>query len=164
MDINIRISVAIPVYNEEKRIETCLSSIPSNIDEIIVFDKGSTDKTLEILNKLKSIKVITVPFTERGKEDIKKLILHIQNEWVFFMTAGEILPENIFQKINQAINDYPETELIMVPREMFVFQSHFKNSPWGIQYYPFCFKKSKIKFSKNVHELFYVENEKKKYF
>ena len=27
MDINIRISVAIPVYNEEKRIETCLSSV-----------------------------------------------------------------------------------------------------------------------------------------
>lgn len=159
-----RISVFIPTYNEEKKISSSLRSIPDFIDEIIIYDKGSKDKTVEIARNFKNVIIKKIPFSNRGEENFKEIIKFSKNEWVFFMTAGEILPENIFRKINQAISDYPENELIMVPREMFIFQSHFKKSPWGIQYYPFCFKKDKIKFNKNVHESFYVENEKKKYF
>ena len=52
-----KISVIIPTYNEEKRIETCLKSIPSSFDEVIVFDKGSTDNTLKIISRYKLIKL-----------------------------------------------------------------------------------------------------------
>lgn len=159
-----KISVIIPTYNEEKRIETCLKSIPSTFDEIIVFDKGSTDNTLEIISRYKLIKVISIPYSNRGKENPSMIFPHAKNEWVFIITASEILSENIFHIINQAINKNPEIELIMIPREMYVFQTYLKESPWGIQYYPFCFQKSKIKFSENVHELFYIENEEKKHF
>jgi len=159
-----KISVIIPTYNEEKRIETCLKSIPSSFDEVIVFDKGSTDNTLEIISRYKLIKVISIPFSNRGKENPLMILPYARNEWVFIITASEILSENIFNKVNQTINQNPEIELIMVPREMYVFQTYFIGSPWGIQYYPFCFQKSKIKFSKNVHELFYIENEEKKLF
>ena len=159
-----KISVIIPTYNEEKRIETCLKSIPSSFDEVIVFDKGSTDNTLKIISRYKLIKVISIPFSNRGKENPLMIFPYARNEWVLIITASEILSENIFNKINQTIIQNPEIELIMVPREMYVFQTYFKGSPWGIQYYPFCFQKSKIKFSKNVHELFYIENEEKKLF
>ena len=41
------ISAIVLTKNEEDRIERCLKSLQW-VDEIIVFDSGSTDKTLEI--------------------------------------------------------------------------------------------------------------------
>ena len=42
------LSVIVITKNEEDRISRCLNSIKSIADEIIVFDSGSTDKTVEI--------------------------------------------------------------------------------------------------------------------
>ncbi len=46
---NMNISVIIPCYNEEKAIEAVIKSIPKdNIQEIIVVDNNSTDKSAEV--------------------------------------------------------------------------------------------------------------------
>lgn len=48
-----KVSLYIPCYNSEKFIKECLDSVINQsyaIDEIIVMDDGSTDKTLEIAN------------------------------------------------------------------------------------------------------------------
>ena len=62
------VSFIVPVYNGEKTIERCLSSIcnlrEKNI-EIIVVNDGSTDCTKDILENLaqadKRIKVVNIP-------------------------------------------------------------------------------------------------------
>ena len=59
----MRLSVIIPVYNEEDTIETLLNRV-KNVSvekEIIVVDDGSTDRTGEILKRQDDIKVITHP-------------------------------------------------------------------------------------------------------
>ena len=48
---NMKLSVAIAVYNEEKNLDACLASVCSWVDEIVVVDGGSTDKTIEIAKK-----------------------------------------------------------------------------------------------------------------
>ena len=56
-----KITVNIPVLNEERNIEECIKSIrQSGIKKIIVIDGGSEDKTLTILKKFKNIKVVKV--------------------------------------------------------------------------------------------------------
>lgn len=63
--MNPKVSVIVPVYNEEHRIEDCLNSLLLQTyanKEIIVVDDGSTDKTGDICNRFqksnKCIKVI----------------------------------------------------------------------------------------------------------
>ncbi|MGV7118418.1 glycosyltransferase [Paenibacillus kyungheensis] len=45
------ISLCMIVKNEEKVLEKCLNSVQSKVDEIIIVDTGSTDRTLEIAEK-----------------------------------------------------------------------------------------------------------------
>ncbi len=53
-----KISVIVPVHNEERGIGLTCKLIPKFIDEIIVVDNLSTDNTVRIARKLK-VKVIS---------------------------------------------------------------------------------------------------------
>lgn len=50
-DIMITISLCMIVKNEEAVLERCLNSVVNAVDEIIIIDTGSTDKTKEIASK-----------------------------------------------------------------------------------------------------------------
>jgi len=57
----MKVSVIIPVYNEEKFIKNCLDSLmkqEEKPDEIIVVDNNCVDKTIEIVKKYKNIRII----------------------------------------------------------------------------------------------------------
>ena len=50
-DEPIKLSVNLIVYNEERCIERCLSSLLTFADEILVLDTGSTDNTTKIIEE-----------------------------------------------------------------------------------------------------------------
>ncbi|MBU3922871.1 glycosyltransferase family 2 protein, partial [Patescibacteria group bacterium] len=59
----MKLSIIIPVFNEEKTLERAIKKVfkASILDfekEIIVVDDKSTDKSLEILKKIKGIKLL----------------------------------------------------------------------------------------------------------
>lgn len=48
-----KVSVIVPVYNQEKLLKRCIKSIPKRWDiEIIIVDDGSTDKTTSVIADL----------------------------------------------------------------------------------------------------------------
>jgi dolichol-phosphate hexosyltransferase len=49
---NLRVTVVIPCLNEEQGIQKVLNEVPAFVDEIIVVDNGSTDRTAEIARKM----------------------------------------------------------------------------------------------------------------
>jgi tetratricopeptide (TPR) repeat protein len=61
---NPTISACLIVKNEEHCLETCLKSIAPHVDEIIVVDTGSTDKTIEVAKKFKKVKVFNFEWIE----------------------------------------------------------------------------------------------------
>ena len=69
----MEISVIIPTFNEELSIGKTLDALARlvNVDEIVIVDGGSTDKTIEIAEKykqVKKLKVINFAEANRGKQ------------------------------------------------------------------------------------------------
>lgn len=96
----IKISVIIPCYNAENFIEKCLNSITTqtlNDIEIIVINDGSTDKSLDIINKHKNKnKLQIIDKKNEGASQTRNLGLEIANgEYIYFVDADDYL-ENEF--------------------------------------------------------------------
>ena len=54
---NLRITVVIPCLNEEEGVRRVLQDLPSFVDEVIVVDNGSTDRTASVAESMGAIVV-----------------------------------------------------------------------------------------------------------
>lgn len=61
-----KISVVIPCYNEEEGIEYMLKNMPGSVDEVIVVDNNSTDRTAPIAESLGAV-VVEEPLKGYGR-------------------------------------------------------------------------------------------------
>ena len=89
---NIKISVIIPTFNREKFICRAIDSVKEQsyiVDEIIVVDNNSTDKTIEIIkNKYKDILVLIE--NKKGVSYARNYgILKSKNDWVAFLDSDD---------------------------------------------------------------------------
>jgi glycosyltransferase involved in cell wall biosynthesis len=57
MHRGLKISVVIPCYNEEDGIRSVIESMPASVDEIVVVDNNSTDRTGEIARSMGAVVV-----------------------------------------------------------------------------------------------------------
>jgi len=96
-----RVSIVMPVYNEEKTVETIVRRVLAQkfVDEIIAVDDGSKDSSLEKLRKLQStnskIKLL-MNKVNRGKgAAIIKGIAHVKDGIIIIQDADlEYFPED----------------------------------------------------------------------
>jgi len=93
------ISVVIPVYNEERRIEQFLNSVLSFVrqadftHEIIVVDDGSSDATVSMVRRLLhdrhngEIRVLLLPVNQGKGGAVRHGMLDARGEYIFFIDA-----------------------------------------------------------------------------
>ena len=142
-----KISAIIVTKNEEKMIKDCLESIKW-VDEIIIVDDISTDRTVEICRRYPNVKVYKRKMEGFGPQ--KNYALgKTTGEWILSIDADErVTPElkkEMLRKISQETYDGYYLQL-----KSLVF------GKWILDYKPRnlrLFKKEKGKFtSKKVHE------------
>lgn len=110
------LSVIIPCYNSEKYIEKCIDSVlhqnNSNIQYIFV-DDGSTDNTLNMLEKYRANENFIVLSEENGgASKARNLGLeYATGKYVTFLDSDDILPENA---LNRLLNVGMETDADLV--------------------------------------------------
>ena len=99
-----RISVIIPAYNEEKRIGKVLQRIPEFVDEVIVVDDGSNDRTSEVARKF-GVEVIRLERNEGKGKAMSEGIKAANGDIIVFMDAdGQHRPEEIVKLVEPIVN------------------------------------------------------------
>ncbi|MCA1917579.1 glycosyltransferase family 2 protein [Methanospirillum hungatei] len=121
------ISIVIPSFNEEERIERCLASLaqqdfPRQEYEIIVVDGGSKDKTREIAEKYADLVFIqTSPKVGGARNDGA---LRARGEIIATTDADTILPPNWLSRIRQ---DFLDPEVVMLYGPVRPIEATIKN-------------------------------------
>lgn len=95
----MKLSVIIPVYNEEQTLERVIESVLKVrvIDEIVIVNDGSTDGTKDILDALHHRKVRVVHKENGGKGSaVREGLSHVTGDYVVIQDADlEYHPDDI---------------------------------------------------------------------
>ncbi len=92
------VSLCLMVRNEEHDLPGCLQSAGDLVDEIIVVDTGSTDRTKEIAANF-GAKVFDFPWCDDFAAARNECIRHATGEWIFWMDADERIDEANREKL-----------------------------------------------------------------
>lgn len=100
----ITISLCMIVKNEEDVIERCLNSVSDIVDEIIVIDTGSTDKTKEIVKKFTD-KIYNFVWVDDFSKARNYSFSKATKEYIMWLDADDILLEEDRKKLKNLKND-----------------------------------------------------------
>lgn len=90
---SVSVTAALIVKNESGHIGDCLSRIVNAVDEIIIVDTGSTDKTIEIASKYPKVKIINFEWSDDFAAARNAAFPYITSDWVIWIDADEYLYE-----------------------------------------------------------------------
>lgn len=107
----MKVSIIIPVYNQEKLLKKAVDSIPLNKDlEVLIIDDGSTDGTYELMKQLsKHPKIKIFHFeTNQGVANARNIGLdNAQGEYIFMLDSDDWLyTDNFIKALNYLNGDY----------------------------------------------------------
>ena len=92
-----KISFTILTKNSEKTIKETLDSL-KDFEEVLVYDNGSTDKTLKITKSYPNTKIFEGVFEGFGKTHNRASSL-ARNDWIFSIDSDEILSQPLIQEL-----------------------------------------------------------------
>lgn len=108
-----KISVIVPVYNTEKYLEKCISSIiKQQVDdyEVIFVNDGSTDNSEEILKKYENINLKKFRYYYKengGLSDARNFgVKQATGDYICFIDSDDYIDENLFENLEKYINEY----------------------------------------------------------
>ena len=87
---DVKISACMMVKNEEEMLPRCLNSIKHLIDELIVVDTGSTDKTIEIAESF-GAKIYHHPWENNFSKHRNQSLGYATGDWILLVDADEEL-------------------------------------------------------------------------
>ena len=143
------LSIIVITKNESQHIERCLQSV-SWADEIIVFDSGSTDNTVEICKNYTPL-VFETDWPGFGHQK-QRALDKTSGDWVLSIDADEYVSEKLRTEIQAAIQQ-TDVDGFEIPRLSSYCGKQIKHGGWWPDYVLRLFQKKQGKFSASlVHE------------
>ena len=108
-------SIIIPLYNKEKFIENTIRSVLGQSFEdfeLIVVNDGSTDKSLELVNKLKDKRIKTYSISNAGVSKARNFgIQKATSKLIVFLDADDLWKNNHLQELYKLRKAHPHCGL-----------------------------------------------------
>ncbi len=160
----MKLSLCIATFNEEKFIRYPLDSAHDLVDEVIIVDGGSSDKTLEIVKsygeKVRVIQTTNPPMFHINKQ---KAIETAKGEWILQLDADEALSEELKEEIRQVVSgdrSGRDPEAYWLPRKNFFLTRFLEKGGQYPDYTIRLYKNGVASFPrKTVHEQVEVKGE-----
>ncbi|MGD9153127.1 MAG: glycosyltransferase family 2 protein [Gammaproteobacteria bacterium] len=152
-----QISAIVLTKNEEDRIAKCLQSLDW-VDEIIVFDSGSTDQTCEIAKKFDA-KVFVQPNWEGFGRQRELAQEKATGDWILMIDADEEVSPDLRHEIQAKLSDNVLDTAYVIPRSSWVFGRQLKHC-WYPDYVLRLYPRNKGKYAAEdlVHEKVYLDD------
>jgi len=117
-----KITAFIPCKDEEANICECILSVIEIADEILIADSGSTDATLEIVERFGSCRVVSRDYVNSG--DFKNwAIPQATHEWIVLVDADERITPALASEIKTLLAGKPEKDGYWIYRDNY-FMGH----------------------------------------
>lgn len=135
----IKVSIIIPVYNVEKYLDRCLSSIINQTFpsiEIILINDGSKDRSANICDNAasKDERVVVIHKKNEGPSAARNLGTKMAHgEYILYVDSDDELPLNAIETLIAKLKDYPQSEIIIgeihsTPNDPFGYHTgYYKN-------------------------------------
>ena len=118
VDKSKKISVIIPIYNVEKYVAKCITSVISQMDnsvEMILIDDGSTDRSAEVCKQIIYNKDIDVLFLTQENMGLSATrnrgIKEAQGEYVLFLDSDDELAPDAISILKEKIEEISNVDL-----------------------------------------------------
>ncbi|MDR1876632.1 MAG: glycosyltransferase [Flavobacteriaceae bacterium] len=139
-------------YNEENNVERFFKDI-SFVDEIIVVDSFSTDKTKEIIKKYPNVRLLEREFDNFTNQK-NFAIEQATYDWIVFFDLDEHVSGSLKAEIIMTINSPDVKDAYWVRRNFFFQDKPIRYSGWKNDKVIRLFRKTKSRYKKHkfVHE------------
>lgn len=132
---NQGISAVLIVKNEEKVLGRCLRSL-ANLNEVVVLDTGSTDRTVDVARNGGASVYVAEPVSPfHFAQARNRALVHASHDWILSMDADEILRAGSIAKMRKAIEEGPDAS---------AFKVTYINRAWDNATRTFSIRKTKL--------------------
>jgi len=142
------ISVVIIVKEGEKTIQSTLDAL-SQFSDVVVYDNGSTDNTIEIVKKYRNVNLVQGDFLGFGMTK-NKAATYSKHDWVLSLDADEVLSQELL--VNLLKTELDKNCVYVISRENY-YQKKSVKYCWGNDKIVRLYNKQQTKFNDNIlHE------------
>ena len=156
-----KLTCLIPCKNEAANIEACIESLRPVADEVLVADSGSTDATMEIVQRIGDCKLIEREFVNYA--DFKNwAIPQAAHEWVLIVDADERVTPELAAEIRSLLADPPEKiDGYWVYRRNFFLGHEIRHCGWNTDCVFRLIRRDRCRYGQcRVHEEIFVPPER----
>ena len=131
------LSAYILTTNNEDTIKTCLDSL-KGVDEVLVVDGGSTDRTLEIARQYKNVRIYRNPWPGYAKQR-NFALSKVKTDWVLLVDSDMEAPPELIKEIKETIKK-PKYNAYYISYYNFFLSYPLFGGDWFPSYTPMLFK------------------------
>jgi glycosyltransferase involved in cell wall biosynthesis len=102
------LSATLIVRDEERNLPECIGSLDGVVDEVVVVDTGSTDRTSEAAREL-GARVVSHPWRDDFAEARNVALDAARGEWILYLDADERLRPVVRDAVSARLPSAPET-------------------------------------------------------
>ena len=151
----MNISVVVLAKNNQKTIEKTLSALVE-FDDVVVYDNGSTDDTIEIIKKFSNVNLIEGEFKGFGWTK-NKAASFAKNDWILVVDSDEVIDKELLKELKEKILD--NNCVYKLNFKAFYKDIQIKHCGWNNQKIKRLYNKSVTSYNSNdVHEDIITDN------